>query len=269
MSVAGLSLYALAALYIVFCMCQTGTQRGFYVGSLACLALDAAFVALGSSIGTLSGLFPRVAYAAHLCALGLQFYILSNMMHHHLNIYARLLSSERYEPHGKRAEFMKGVITGAAGVYFLLLVLHLFVQPWRPLGTAFSNTFFFPTLIILVACMSAVLSLCFLSYVRTIHYILRTLGTTQRGNKRRLQGAAVLCLIVFTSKVISLIVFNVTDYYLSPLLISVLYHWTPMLVPLMSLAHVHRRNTAVMGRNRARAIEMTNIQWETGSIAVN
>jgi hypothetical protein len=37
----------------------------------------------------------------------------------------------------------------------------------------------------------------------------------------------------------------------------------------MSLAHVHRRNMAAMGRNRARAIEMTNIQWETGSIAVN
>jgi len=262
----GLSLYVLTAAYIVFCLCSTGTQYRFYGGSLLCLALDIPFVVLGTSIGTLTGMLPRAAYTAHLCALGVQFHLLASMMHYHLNIYSSLLSSEMYTPHGKRAEFLKGVATGATALYFVLLVLHLLVEPKpTPLSSALSNTFFFPTLIILVALMSSVLSLFFLSYVRTIHHVLNALGESQRENKKRLQCAAAVCFVVFSIKVLSLLIFNCTELYLPSVFVAILYHWTPMLLPLLVLAHVHKRNSSM--RARMETVELGNIDWHVSSVA--
>jgi len=244
------ALYFITAVYVIFCALSTAKQRRFYMLSLLSLALDAPFVVLEMRINSMLGLFPRFVYLLHLVALGVQFQQLASIMHHHLFIYSSLMTSELYAPHGKRAHFMQGFASGSATVYFLMLLMHLVVSPTQTLESAFDSPVYLPTLVVLIALMSTVLSLCFLNYVRMLHRILHTLGETQQGRKARLQCAAIICCVVFALKTIAILLLNYTDLSLPRGAAAAVYHWAPMLAPTLALVHVHRLNE----RERARVL---------------
>jgi hypothetical protein len=239
-------LYAGGALYALWCAYRTGTKRLFYAAVLLILALDIPFVALGSGLNSRKGVAPRVAYTLHLCALGLQFHQLASLMQHHLNIYRRVVSSP--PTHEKRASLFKGVVTGASGVYFSILVLRLFTHTSEPLRSAFANdTVVLPLLVTLVGLMSFVLSVVFLLYVHFITKVLGGLGERSSINKRRLQLAGLSCAVIFLTKTVCLLVLNYAPLpriEIPQLVVSCVYHWIPMVCPLLIVAHVHVKNTA-------------------------
>jgi len=262
----GIALYCTTAFYVLFCACSTRKQYRFYILALLSLALDVPFVALEMRINGMHGVLPRVVYLLHLIAMGVQFQQLAGIMHHHLFVYRRILTSELYAPHGKRAQFLKGVAAGSSTVYFLMLVLHLVVAPTQALEIAFYSSVFLPTLVALVALMSTMLSLCFLNYVRMVHRILNKLGETQRDSKQRMQRAAVVCCLVFALKTISIVVINYTELQLPIDAWTAVYHWIPMLVPTLALAHVHRVNVQSDAAARAEVAEFGETSWGEANI---
>lgn len=268
LSTVGLALYATAACYVLFCALSTCKQRRFYAGALLSLALDMPFVSFEFEINGLSGLLPRMIYLLHLTALGVQFLHLTNIMHHHLNLYRLVLSSELYAPHGHRVEYWRGLATGASTVYFVMLLLYLVVSPAPSLESAFSHSLFFPSLVILIGLMSTALSLFFLNYVRAVHLVLSTLGETQRDNKQRLQRAAIVCCTVFALKSVSLVLLYGTGAELPRAAVAIIYHWTPLLVPTVALAHVHRINTGTVEPNPVHAVDFGAAQWQTAAAAL-
>ena len=261
------ALYFIAAGYVLFCAFSTAKQRRFYMLSLLSLALDLPFVALEMRINSMLGLFPRVVYLLHLVALGVQFQQLASIMHHHLFIYSSLMTSELYAPHGKRAHFMRGFASGSSTVYFFMLLLHLIVSPTQTLESTFDSPVYLPTLVVLIAWMSTMLSLCFLNYVRMVHRILHTLGETQRESKARLQCAATVCCIVFALKTMAILLLNYTDFSLPRGAAAAVYHWIPMLAPTLALAHVHRLNER--GRPRVATIEFGAPPWRADPVELS